>query len=204
MAKLWEFPSKEVVLENEAVHITAVNMQIDLVALFWAASFENNETDQFQYHVNVPTMTELPIFEKYLSQKLKKSNEVVYKVFSKRMNCLVGCASLMNIQPEHGTLEIGSIWYCRNAQRTEINTNSMYLLFSYVFEDLKYRRLEWKCNTKNLASMNTATRLGFEYEGTFRQHFVSRGENRDTAWYSIIDSEWKEKERALQNNMIKA
>ena len=70
-------------------------------------------------------------------------------------------------------------------------------VWQYVFETLEYRRLEWKCNSKNEASMKAALRLGFDYEGLFRQHVVSRGGNRDTAWYSIIDSEWNDKKELL-------
>lgn len=94
-------------------------------------------------------------------------------------------------------MEVGAIWYSREAQRTEINTNVMLLLFTHVFEDLGYRRLEWKCNADNQASRAAAVRLGFEYEGRFRQHLVSRGENRDTLWFSIVDGEWDAKKRHL-------
>jgi RimJ/RimL family protein N-acetyltransferase len=197
----WGFPSREIVLENEAVVITAVDVNKDLHSLFTAASIRKNCEDLFRYHVNVSPMSDEKIFEHYLKSKLKQSSEVVYKIFSKRLNEIVGCASLMNVRQEHGSIEVGSIWYSKEAQRTEVNTNAMYLIFCYVFEMLEYRRLEWKCNSRNEASMNAAVRLGFIYEGLFRQHVISRGENRDTAWYSIIDSEWSEK-KGLLNRKI--
>ncbi len=194
---LWPHPSPDKVLENTWVRLSRVVLPADLKPLFAAASVQENGEDLFRYHVNVPPMGEIGVFEEYLHKKAK-SAEVQYKVFSKRLGKLVGCVSLMNIRPDHGTLEVGSIWYTKTAQRTEINTNTMLLLFSYVFEELGYRRLEWKCNNENEASKSAALRLGFAFEGLFRQHFVSRGENRDTAWYSIIDSEWMEKKKRLE------
>ncbi len=201
MDKSWKLPSDGIVLENESVSLSAVDIDRDLAPLYEAASLEGNRVDLFKYHVNVPPMTDLPTFERYLKAKLAQRSEVTYRIFSKRLGRLVGCASLMNIRPEHGSVEVGSIWYCVQAQKTEINTNAMYLMFRYVFEELGYRRLEWKCNNLNEESKKAALRLGFEFEGLFRQHFVSRGENRDSAWYSMIDAEWAEKKKALEEKL---
>lgn len=201
MKEKWDFPSKKIVIENDAVIITSVDLKKDLTLLFTAASIESNRDDIFRYHANVPPMKDEMTFEIYLKNKLKTTSEVVYKVYSKRLSKLVGSVSLMNIRQEHGSIEVGAIWYSKIAQRTEINTSTMFLLFCYIFETLQYRRLEWKCNSKNEASINAALRLGFEYEGLFRQHLVSRGENRDTAWYSIIDSEWIDKKRLLNTKL---
>jgi RimJ/RimL family protein N-acetyltransferase len=102
----------------------------------------------------------------------------------------VGSISLMNIRPEHGVAELGFIWYGPSAQRTKANTESNYLLLHHCFEDLQYRRIEWKCDAANERSHRAALRLGYRYEGTFRQHMVIKGRNRDTAWLSILDHEW--------------
>jgi RimJ/RimL family protein N-acetyltransferase len=194
----WDRPSRTLTLENDAVVLTPVGPDSNFQALFEAACPQNNEdTDLFAYHVNTPRMETFEIYRGYLQDKLRQPHEVVYQIFSRRLGAVVGCASLMNLRPDHGVVEVGSIWYSHRAQRTEINTNAMYLLFCHVFDDLGYRRLEWKCNSRNEASMRAAVRLGFEWEGVFRQHFVSRGENRDTVWYSIIDLEWPAKKRAL-------
>ncbi len=190
MRTSWGYPSNELVLENSWVTVSGVEVGRDVDALFRAASLAMNGDDIFKYFVNIPAFEDLNTFRSYLEARVSAPAEVIYKVFSKRLGRLVGCASLMNIKPEHGTVEIGSIWYSKEAQRTEVNTNTMLLLFSYVFEVLEYRRLEWKCNNRNEDSKRAALRLGFQYEGLFRNHMVSRGENRDTAWYSIIDSEW--------------
>lgn len=186
----WMFPSRDLVLENDQVRLSPVRVPDDLEALYEAASVQSNGEDLFRYHVNVPTMDSLETFRHYLTAKLALGSEVTYQVFGKRLGRAVGCVSLMNVRTDHGTVEVGSIWYAKAAQRTEVNTNTMALLFRYVFEDLKYRRLEWKCNNENEASKRAALRLGFVPEGLFRQHFISRGQNRDTAWYSIIDREW--------------
>lgn len=102
----------------------------------------------------------------------------------------VGMLSIMNIVPEMGRAELGHIWYAPEAQRTKINTEAVFLLLRYLFEDLHYRRIEWKCDARNLPSRNAALRLGFAFEGLFRQHMIVKGLNRDTAWFSLLDHEW--------------
>jgi RimJ/RimL family protein N-acetyltransferase len=101
-----------------------------------------------------------------------------------------GMASYMNIVPADGRIEVGQIWYAPSIQRTPLPTETMFLMFSRVFDELGYRRLEWKCNDLNEPSKQSARRLGFTYEGTFRQHMIVKGRNRDTAWFSMLDSEW--------------
>jgi len=102
----------------------------------------------------------------------------------------VGTANYMRIEPASGVIEIGSITYSPRLQRRPAGTEAMYLMMRRVFDELGYRRYEWKCNSLNEPSRNAATRLGFRYEGLFRQAQVVKGRNRDTAWFSIIDSEW--------------
>src|SRR6185436_18002595 len=101
-----------------------------------------------------------------------------------------GYCSLMRIEPAHRVIEVGSILYTPTLQRTRGATEAMYLLARYIFEDLGYRRYEWKCNALNAPSRAAALRLGFTYEGIFRQHMIIKGNNRDTAWYSMLDGEW--------------
>ena len=96
----------------------------------------------------------------------------------------------MRITPEHGVIEIGSILWGPAIARTRVATEALFLFARYVFDALGYRRFEWKCNARNAPSMRAARRFGFTYEGIFRQHMVVKGENRDTAWFSIIDGEW--------------
>ena len=110
----------------------------------------------------------------------------------------LGTASYLRITPEFGVIEIGHIWFGTPLQRTTGATEAIYLLARHAFDDLGYRRLEWKCNALNAASRRAAERFGFTFEGVFRQHQVIKGRNRDTAWYSILDGEWPTVRAAFQ------
>jgi RimJ/RimL family protein N-acetyltransferase len=101
----------------------------------------------------------------------------------------VGVGSYLRIDPPNGVIEVGHLAYSPLLQRTIAATEAMYLMMRHAFE-LGYRRYEWKCNAINLGSRRAAERLGFTFEGVFRQHMVYKGRNRDTAWYSIVDAEW--------------
>lgn len=103
---------------------------------------------------------------------------------------LLGTASLMAVRAAHGVAEVGCVIYGPELKRTAAATELQYLLAAYAFDDLGYRRYEWKCDARNTASRSAAERLGFVFEGIHRQHMVVRGLNRDTAWFSITDGEW--------------
>ncbi|WP_273498110.1 GNAT family N-acetyltransferase [Lentibacter algarum] len=102
----------------------------------------------------------------------------------------VGHATYLRIDPANGVIEVGYIHFSPLMQRTPMSTEAMYLMMAYVFETLGYRRYEWKCDALNAPSLATAKRLGFTFEGVFRQAVVYKGRNRDTAWLSVLDSEW--------------
>jgi RimJ/RimL family protein N-acetyltransferase len=112
------------------------------------------------------------------------------------MNRATGIASYLRIEPAHGTIEVGHLAFSPLLQRTAAATEAMYLMMKHAFE-LGYRRYEWKCDALNAASRRAAERLGFRFEGVFRQAVVYKGRNRDTAWYSIIDREWPGREAAF-------
>ena len=109
-----------------------------------------------------------------------------------------GMASFMRIRPEHGSVEIGAVAHGDAMARSPIATEAHYLLMAYVFETLGYRRYEWKLNNDNEPSHRAAKRLGFTFEGVFRQDMVTSGQNRDTAWYSMLDHEWPNRKTALE------
>ena len=102
----------------------------------------------------------------------------------------VGTATFLRIDEAQGSVEVGAIAFSPQLQRTVLATEAMFLMARYVFEDLGYRRYEWKCDSLNQPSLDAATRLGFTFEGTFRQAMVNKGRNRDTSWLSITDDEW--------------
>jgi len=102
----------------------------------------------------------------------------------------IGVYSLLRLNPPQGTIEIGFIWFTKELRKTIAATEALYLMADYCMTTLEYRRYEWKCNNLNEASKRAARRLGFTFEGVFRQNMVVKGKNRDSAWFSIIDSEW--------------
>jgi RimJ/RimL family protein N-acetyltransferase len=102
----------------------------------------------------------------------------------------VGQASYLRIEPRHRVIEVGNIIFTPALQRSSGATEAMYLMARHAFDDLGYRRYEWKCNALNQPSRRAALRLGFHFEGVFRQHMIIKGRNRDTAWFSMTDSEW--------------
>jgi RimJ/RimL family protein N-acetyltransferase len=110
----------------------------------------------------------------------------------------VGIATLMEIRPAMRVIEVGHIVYTPPLQRTPLASEAQYLLAKYVFEELGYRRYEWKCNALNAPSRRAAERYGFTFEGVFRQHLIVKGRNRDTAWFSMLDSEWPARKAAFE------
>lgn len=102
----------------------------------------------------------------------------------------LGQQGWMRIRPEHGSIEIGGVYWGLPMARTRLATEALYLFARHAFDDLGYRRFEWKCNDRNEPSKAAATRFGFKHEGVFRQDMIIKGESRDTAWFSILDREW--------------
>jgi RimJ/RimL family protein N-acetyltransferase len=109
-----------------------------------------------------------------------------------------GMVSLFRVDPEHGQAEVASVIFARAIQRTPATTEATYLLMRYAFDGLGYRRFEWKCDSLNEPSRQAALRLGFTYEGRFRNHLVIKGRNRDTDWFSVTSEEWPALRLALQ------
>jgi RimJ/RimL family protein N-acetyltransferase len=129
-------------------------------------------------------------FQASLVKKASTADPLFFAIVDRASGKTMGLASLMRIEPAHRCIEVGSIVYSPALQRTRGATEAMYLLARHVFEDLGYRRYEWKCNALNEPSRRAALRLGFQFEGIFRQHMIVKGRNRDTAWFSMLDGEW--------------
>ncbi len=140
-------------------------------------------------------------FEDYLAwaeASAKSEDPFFHAIVDKETGRAVGVASLMRIDPPHGVIEVGHINYSPLLQRKPGATEAMYLLMRRCFDELGYRRYEWKCDSLNAPSRAAAERLGFKYEGLFRQAMVYKGRNRDTAWYSITDKEWPARKAAFE------
>lgn len=109
-----------------------------------------------------------------------------------------GFLAYMRDETAHRTIEIGDVLFGTGLQRTPAATEAVYLLLRHAFETMRYRRVEWKCDTRNAASYRAAERFGFTFEGVFRQHMIIRGQSRDSAWFSMLDHEWPARRRAFE------
>ena len=137
-------------------------------------------------------------FNKWLKYFCLNKDPFFYAIYVKRYKEYCGMASYLRMVPEHGSIEVGHINYSPTLQNTTEGTEAMYLMMKNAFETLGNRRYEWKCNNLNSSSKNAAKRLGFKFEGVFRQMFIFKGRNRDSAWFSIIDKEWKKIKKGYQ------
>ena len=126
----------------------------------------------------------------------KGNDPIFFAIISKTFNKAVGVASYLRIKPNDGSIEVGHINYSPLLQKTTEATEAMYLMMKWAF-DSGYRRYEWKCNAVNLKSRSAAQRLGLSYEGVFRQVAINKGRNRDSAWFAIIDREWRDVEKCF-------
>jgi RimJ/RimL family protein N-acetyltransferase len=172
-------------LEGGLVRLEPVDTARHLAQLFAAAS----DPAIWRYLPTGPYPDEAP-FAALLDSYAASDDPLFFTIVDLRDERPAGIASYLRITPEHGVIEIGHIWFGQRLQRTRQATEAIFLLARHVFDDLGYRRLEWKCNARNEASRRAADRFGFSFEGIFRQHMVIKDENRDSAWYSMLDGEW--------------
>lgn len=137
-------------------------------------------------------------FIRWLESRAPVDDPLTFAIVDREAGAARGLTSLMRIVPEHGVIEVGHIWISPPMQRTRQATDALYVQGRYIFDELGYRRFEWKCNAENAGSRRAAERFGFVFEGIFRQHMVVKGRNRDTAWYSMLDSEWPSRRAAFE------
>ena len=149
----------------------------------------STEARLFDYLPDMPPR-DVADMRDWIDRSLKSDVYLFSAVIDRATGQAAGRQSLMRIEPAHGVIEIGNILWGPAISRTRISTEAFFLAAKYVFDELGYRRFEWKCNDRNEPSKAAAARFGFTFEGVFRQHMVVKGVNRDTAWFSIIDSEW--------------
>jgi len=143
----------------------------------------------FDYLFDVPP-TDLEDLKAYIREKAALEDPLFQTVIDKATGLAGGRQTLMRITPEHGVIEIGNILWGPAIARTRVATEALYLAARYVFDELGYRRFEWKCNDRNEPSKRAARRFGFAFEGVFRQHMWTKGKNRDTAWFAMLDRDW--------------
>jgi RimJ/RimL family protein N-acetyltransferase len=163
----------------------------------FAANSEDREGRMWTYLAQGPYGS----YEEYLSDlsRLHEQDWYVHAIIDAKTGRATGVASYLRVEPAAGSIEVGGIMYSPRLQRTIASTEAMYLMMRRAFDELGYRRYEWKCNALNQASMAAARRLGFAFEGIFRQATIVKGRNRDTAWFAILDRDWPRIKAALES-----
>jgi RimJ/RimL family protein N-acetyltransferase/diadenosine tetraphosphate (Ap4A) HIT family hydrolase len=181
-------PPKLQTIAGKTVRLEPVNVGRDRGPLFHA-SHGGGDPHLWDYLFYGPFTNE-DEFAAYLTRCATSSNELFFTIVDQETGTPSGIASYLRIVPKDGAIEIGHIWFAPSIQRSRQATEAIYLLARHVFDDLGYRRLEWKCDSRNSRSCRAAERFGFTFEGIFRQHMVVKGRSRDTAWFAMIDGEW--------------
>ena len=155
-----------------------------------ACGRDGDSTGEIWTYMSFGPFSDKAEFQKWLKPQDQSDDPLVFAIIDRADGRALGMASYLRIVPQWATCEIGSIWFSPSLMRTSLATEAMYLMASHVFEDLGYRRYEWKCDSLNEASCSAALRLGFQYEGLFRQHMIYKGRNRDTSWFAMTDMDW--------------
>jgi RimJ/RimL family protein N-acetyltransferase len=153
--------------------------------------------DQVWTYMSYGPFADAAAFADWVASRLTLEDPYSYAIIDPS-GCAVGIATLMEIRPAMRVIEVGHIVYSPALMRTPLGTEAQYLLARYIFETLGYRRYEWKCNDLNAPSRRAALRYGFVFEGIFRQHMITKGRSRDSAYFSLLDSEWPARKAAFE------
>ncbi|HSH06853.1 MAG TPA: GNAT family protein [Burkholderiales bacterium] len=155
----------------------------------YAACAGPDNAPRFDYLSELPP-TGVDELRAWIESKAKPDDPLFFAVIDRASGRCEGRQALMRVVPEHGVIELGSIYWGPAIARTRVATEAFYLHARYVFDELGYRRFEWKCDDRNALSKRAAVRFGFTFEGVFRQHMWVKAANRDSAWFSMLDGEW--------------
>ena len=180
------------------VHLSPIDLDRDIPGLFANTA---NETDEVLWrYLPITRPCAVESYRRFMMHvaTLEGGGWRTMTFYTLDRRNVLGMSSFMRNRPEHGSTEVGCVLFSSKLQRTPAATEAMYLMMRHVFDDLGYRRYEWKCNALNAASKRAALRLGFSFEGEFRQDMVVKGENRDTSWFSILDTEWPRVKAAME------
>lgn len=185
---MWNTPTLHV-HDGQHVQLRPLSAPTDAVALYAAGHRTPLHLGIWRYLPYGPFRDQTAMYD-WLVTCQSSRDPLFHVVYDQARQRLVGMITIMSIVPEYGRAELGHIWYDTDVHHTLVNTESVFLLLTYLFDTLGYRRVEWKCDNRNEASKAAAQRLGFRYEGTFRKHLIVKNHNRDTTWFSITDDEW--------------
>lgn len=178
-------------LNGQFVTLKPLLPERDTEALY-AASHGTPEKEAVWRYLFYGPFESIFVMKDWMEQNLAgKSDPLTWTVFENSANMPVGIVALLAITPSHGRAEIGHVWFTPTVHKSKVNTESQFLLLQHLFDRHNYRRVEWKCDALNHASRTAAARMGFIYEGRFRQHMFVRGKNRDTDWFAMTDKEWE-------------
>ena len=183
-----------IALEGESVILEPVDPSRHARALYAAADGAPAIWDYLAYG----PFENREAFTEWLEARAASEDPLFYAVVDRASSAARGMASYMRMDPENGVIEIGHIWFAPVLQRTRQATEAIFILARHAFNDLGYRRLEWKCDSLNAPSRKAAERFGFVYEGVFHQHMVIKDRNRDTAWFAMTDGDWPLRRAAFE------
>ncbi len=186
----------DVVLQGRYCRLEPLDVARHADSLYEAYALAGDGRD-WTYMFSGP-FTDRDEFVAYATKAAQSIDPKHFAVIDLKLNRAVGTLSLMRIDPVHGSIEVGNVAFSPLLKQQTAATEAHFLLMQYAFDELNYRRYEWKCDSLNAPSRSAALRLGFSFEGIFRQAIVYKGRSRDTAWYSIIDPEWPHLKHTLQ------
>jgi len=184
-------------LEGDRVRLEPLDPSRHADALFAAAQGPGADPNLWRYMPYGP-FADAAQLRTWLGEIAASTDPLFLAVVDLTTGRAGGVVSYLRIHPAHGCIEIGHIWFGAELQRTPQATETIYLLARHAFDDLGNRRLEWKCDAANSRSCHAAERFGFTFEGTFRNHLIVKGRNRDTAWFSLLDREWPHARNAFE------
>jgi RimJ/RimL family protein N-acetyltransferase len=185
-----------VTLSGRAVTLVPLSAEAHADALFEQAN--GGDKDRVWTYLFDGPYTDRAVFRANIEAKAKSEDPLFFAILDKSSGKAVGYQTFLRIEPQHRVIEVGNILYAPAMQRAIGASEAQYLFARYVFDTLGYRRYEWKCNNLNAPSKRAAERFGFTFEGVFRQHMIVKGRNRDTAWFSMLDTEWPARRAAFE------
>lgn len=200
MAKVFRWrpadPPRRQPIKGRRVRLEPLDAKLHTPALYEATHGSDHDPRLWEY-MFVGPFPSAKDFGLWL-EACAQSEDPLFFAIVDRKNGPAGLASYMRISPGHGVIEIGNIFFAAKLQRRREATEAIFLLLRHAFDRLGYRRVEWKCDSRNRRSRRAATRFGFRFEGLFRQHMVVKGESRDTTWFAITDRDWPRIRRAYR------
>jgi RimJ/RimL family protein N-acetyltransferase len=188
-------PPERITLEGRYCRLEPIGLQH--VQELYAATSGEGESERYQWLFDYPPASVRELTT-WVGQAALREDQLAFAIIDKANDRCGGRQTLMRIAANEGSIEIGGVLWGRGVSRTRVATEALYLFARYVFEDLGFRRFEWKCNDLNTPSKRAATRFGFIFEGIFRQHMILKGQNRDTAWFSMLDHEWPRRKAGFE------